>query len=146
MPRDPAKLTKTDKTRIELWTAHDMVFVLDKERGQGTIPRFTACVKPVYTNKIKAYLANMERQGFGRPDDRTRAVAVKLEGQLRYVWRTDVLTKEEYDAAKEKERTSLSALRSKPRGTLDQGGQGSNGDQLALAAPVLDGERDRQDD
>ena len=115
-------LSDIDKQKIDLWTAHDMTFVLSREKGIGTIPQFTPCVKPPYTKKIRGYLDKMEESGFGRSDGRPKAVAVKLEGMLRYVWRTDVLTREEYDVHRKKKLTSLGALRQKPGGTVGEGG------------------------
>jgi hypothetical protein len=108
-------LSEIDKKRISLRTAHDMQFVLSKEKGIGTIPRFTKCVKPAYTRKIRKYLDNMEERGISRPVSNPKAVAVKLLGLLRYVWRTDVLTKEEYDAIRKKERSALGVLRQEPK-------------------------------
>jgi hypothetical protein len=115
------KLSKVDKARIELWTAHDLTFVISKEKGVGTIPRFTPCVKPVYTHKIKDYLFNMEEKGINRPPG-VKAVCVKLEGMLRYLWRTDVLTKQEYEEVRRKERTSaVGVFGSKSKRAVGQG-------------------------
>jgi len=102
--RDAAVQAKIEKARIELWTARDMVFVLDRKRGIQTIPRFTKCGKPPYTKKIKTYLKNFEEKSMTRPDG-VSAVCVKLEGMLRYIWRTDVLTRQEYVKIKEEEKT-----------------------------------------
>lgn len=143
-------LTKTDKTRIELWTARDMQFVITPGVGPdgiGTIPKYTSCAKPVYTGRIKDHVEWVEKGkgNFNRPPG-VKCVCVKLEGVLRYVWRTDVLTKEEYDVARAKERDSLRALRSKPRGTVDKSGQDANGDKPDVAASIPDGERQSSDD
>lgn len=100
------KLSQVDKMRIDLWTAHDMTFVISRKKGIGTIPRFTPCVKIPYTNKIKRHLQQMEERNKALHVSGSKAVCVKLLGMLRYVWRTDVLTKEEYEKVKEKERKS----------------------------------------
>ena len=115
------ELTKADRMEIELWTAEDMLFVIDKKRGIEKIPRHTPCVKPPYTKRIKRYIENMEEKRLHRPEGNPKGVCVKLEGTLRYVWRTQVLTKEEYDAVRSKKRNSLGALRSKSRRPLGEG-------------------------
>jgi len=105
-------LSKVDKQKLDLWTAHEMSFMVD-----GTIriiPRFTPCTKPVYTRKIRDYLDKMEQESHTRPEGNPKGVAIKLKGMIRYVWRTDVLTKEEYDAAREKQRAAIGALGKKP--------------------------------
>jgi hypothetical protein len=99
-------LTEVDKLSIDLWTARDMLFMINKSKGVGFIPRFTECYKPVYNHSIKDYLNNMEAKGFNRPGSNPNAVCVKLEGMLRYVWRTDVLTKDEYDERRKCEKES----------------------------------------
>jgi len=100
------KLTKIDKARIKLWTSRELVFVISKEKGIGTIPRFTECEKVPYDRKIRAYLDSMEsKQDYRRPPGNPKAVCVKLVGRLRYVWRTDVLTEAEYEEVKKKDRS-----------------------------------------
>lgn len=99
-------LSKVDKARIQLWTARDMSFVISRDRGIGTIPRYTKCEKPPYNQKNKKYLYRMEETSFHRPDSNPRAVCVKLGGKLRYIWRTDVFTEEEYEECKREERAS----------------------------------------
>lgn len=109
------KLSKIDLARIDLWTAHDMVFVV-KDRGPHpvTIPRFTACHKPRYTHKLKEQCDRRsvrwrDEPGPTRaPDD--RIVCVVLQGQERFVWRSDVLTEAEYAAAREADRATLAGL------------------------------------
>lgn len=105
---DKPKLSKADKTKIDLWTSHDMTFVV-KSRGRYpvTIPKYTKCAKPVYTLKMLAYMDRMNRQLNAREG---KPVAVMLLDELRYVWRSDVLTQEEYDAAREADRAALVAL------------------------------------
>jgi len=114
-------LSKTDRSKIDLWTAHDMSYVV-KERGRYpvTIPRFTPCHKPPYTHEILRYFERMMKR-WEQPSENSKPVAVFLEGQLRYCWREDVLTKEEYDAAREADRAALVLLLSKPGRAVDQG-------------------------
>ena len=102
------ELSKTDKAKIDLWTSHDMTFVV-KSRGRYpvTIPRYTKCAKPVYTLKMLAYMERMSHQLNARE---VKPVTVMLLNEIRYVWRSDVLTQEEYDAAREADRSSLVAL------------------------------------
>lgn len=95
---------RADGARIELWTARDMDFVIDRSNGIHTIPRFTKCEKPPYTAKIKRQLKNMEEKSLLRPEG-VKAVCVNLKGMMRYVWRTDVLTRAEYTAAKEEDKS-----------------------------------------
>ena len=117
------RLTPTDKLRLDLWTSRDMSFVIDRESGIGVIPRFTKCYKPSYTSRIKRYLTRMEEKTWSRPLSKPKAVCVHLQGQLRYVWRIDVLTEKEYEQAKEAERSSvLRVFGSKSGRTMGQGG------------------------
>jgi formylglycine-generating enzyme required for sulfatase activity len=109
------KLSKVDLARIELWTACDMVFVVkDRGRYPVTIPQFTACHKPRYTRKIKEQCNRYDtkwRDDHGpprAPDD--RVVCVVLQGQERFVWRSDVLTEAEYAEAREADRATLAGL------------------------------------
>jgi hypothetical protein len=84
-----------------------MAFVIDRDKGVEIIPRYTECEKVPYDHKIKRYLQGMEQKGFNRPGSGPAAVCVKLKGMLRYVWRTDVLTEEEYEDHKKHERASV---------------------------------------
>lgn len=117
------KLSKVDRARIDLWTKRDMLFVV-KERGRYpiTIPRFTKCHKPCYNHRHKREIARLEEQ-FRRNDDREndKVVCIVLEGSERFVWRSDVLTEQEYEAVKEQERAAIAALCEEPRGTVGQG-------------------------
>lgn len=107
MRKPPANLSKTDLAKLDLYTAKDMTFVIRKGEDARTIPRFTPCKKPKYTREIKDYLVNMEEKHPFRPKDAPFAVCVELEGMLRYVWRTDVLTQKEYDEARKADKVSL---------------------------------------
>lgn len=84
-----------DDLRIDLWTSRDMIFVV-KGKGQIKIKKHTACYKPPYSESVKKYLKWMEKLGLNRPEGSPKAVGVVLEGQIRYGWRTDFLTKSEY--------------------------------------------------
>jgi len=118
------KLTKVDKARIKLWTSREMAFMISKEKGVGNIPRFTECEKVPYDLKIRAYLDKMEtQQDHRRPPGNPKAVCVKLMGQLRYVWRTDVLTEAEYEEVKKKDRSrAIRVFGQKPKGDVGEGG------------------------
>jgi len=108
-------LTKVDLARIDLWTARDMQFVV-KGRGRYgvTIPRFTKCHKPRYTHKMKQRCLDMSQKWWANLlDDHSeddRVICIVLEGSERFVWRSDVLTQNEYDAAREADRAALAAL------------------------------------
>jgi len=113
-------LSRVDRSRIDLWTRRDMLFVV-KERGRYpvTIPRFTKCHKPCYNHKHKRKISVAEEQ-LRRMDsrDNDRIVCVVLEGIERYVWRSDVLTEQEYGAVREKERAVIAALDKKSGGVV----------------------------
>lgn len=108
------KLTKVDLARIDLWTARDMQFVV-KERGRypTTIQRFTKCHKPRYTHRLKEMCLDRTDKWsrfFDQHEDGDRVICVVLEGQERFLWRSDVLTEAEYEAAREADRASLVSL------------------------------------
>jgi len=118
--RPDLTLTKTDKAKIELRTAHELTFRLDKRRGICTIPAYTKCYKPRYDRKIKAYLVRMEAVSSYRPPENPPAVCVFLEGMLRYVWRTDVLTEKEYDVIRKEKRDALGVFCKKRKGSVGE--------------------------
>lgn len=97
-----------------------MTFNISSQKGIDVIPRYTPCEKPVYTLEIKKYLERMEAYNPYRPIGSPRAVCVKLAGQLRYVWRTDVLTKAEYEERTYGDKSKLARVfRSKQEGPVD---------------------------
>ena len=99
-----------------------MTFFISKKKGIGTIPRYTKCEKLPYTKKIIQYLMKMEGNGINRSEKKTKAVCVFLEGRQRYVWRTDVLTKKEYDEIREEEKRKFSRVfGKKPKRVMGQG-------------------------
>jgi hypothetical protein len=114
-----SELTKSDLAEIELWTSKDMTFRING--SMQVIPAGTKCVKPKYTKKIKGYLGRMDVTGFGRPESMKKtpvAVCVKLRGQLRYVWRTDVLTEKESDEYKKENSHKLGVFAEKLKGAV----------------------------
>ena len=115
-------LSSVDKARIDLWTSMDLIFANSVNHQLKTFPRFTSCVKPSYTKRVKGYLEWMEDRGLYRPPSNPKAVCIKLGGQLRYVWRTDVLTEKEYEDAKRKDREStVGVFGSKSKRSVGEG-------------------------
>ncbi len=112
-------LTKVELSVIDLWTSRDLLFVV-KGKGITTIHKYTKCRKPRYDTKIRRYLDRMEDSRDDLPS--AKAVCVDLAGQLRYVWRTDVLTESEYDVERKKGVSGLSrAFAAKRKGAVDEG-------------------------
>ncbi len=111
---DPVELTDKDKMKLDMWTARDLTFHINKRRGTGAIPRFTSCKKPKYTLKIKRYLMRMEERDSEHAAG-DFAVCVDLIGQFRYVWRSDLLVQQEYDEIRKEERSALGLLGKKSK-------------------------------
>lgn len=84
--------------------------------GKGefiVIPRYTACHKPSYTQKMRAELdgiASRQAHSLGPGDF---WVFVDLSGLRRTIRRSHLYTKAQYDDAREKDRAALGTLRAK---------------------------------
>jgi hypothetical protein len=114
-------LTKVDRTPLELWTACPMTF----HAGKGefiVIPKFTPCRKPAYTQKMRDELDHKSRMQLR--DEKDFWVFVDLEGLLRTIKRSALLTQKEYDAEREQGRAALAMLRAKSKRTVAEGGAG----------------------
>lgn len=125
-------LSKTDRTAIELWTACPMTFHV----GRGvfiTVPRFTPCKKPVYTQKMRDDLDAMMRSDPLKEGDVW--IYVDLEGKRRTIRRSHVLTQREYDDVRSKDRAAMELLRAKSRRPVGQGGAVDGGGDALVAAP-----------
>ncbi len=106
-----SEASETDSLKIDLWTSRSMDFVV---KGRIiTIPPYTECHKPPYTRLMKRKMVAMEHRGFYRPSSEVKAVCVVLKGQQRYVWRTDVLTRSQYDKIRKSEKESIVRMFSK---------------------------------
>lgn len=103
-------------SRLRLWTSRDMTYnnpIATKKRSKGfyVIKKHTECCKATYTSEVKARLRKMENEVNRRAGD--RPVAVLLDGLVRYMWRSDVLTEEEYAEVRKVARDKLKLLRKK---------------------------------
>jgi len=100
------------KAKFPLWTAVPLTFRDPVKRDFKTYPKYTKCEKVVYTSMIEGYLDSFE----DRHADACRggrAVAIKLDGRVRYLWRYEVLTEAEYNEVQKKQRSKLDLLRKK---------------------------------
>lgn len=110
------------KARFEVWLASDMDFNEPPGHNIVTFKKFTKAEKIPYTADHMIVMNRMEDmpmsmyQRYG-----TRSVTIKMAGFPRYVWRTDVLTKKEYEVAKAKQKEAFGRLRGKSNGDVDQG-------------------------
>lgn len=112
-------LTELEREEIELWTAHELLFI-EKKKLKKFLP-YTSCMKIKYDNRIKRYLENMEQK---HPEKGT-GVAIKLDGKVRYVWRSDLLTEKEFDEIRKKNHSRFGILSKKSKRSVGKGGEGS---------------------
>ncbi|MBN2258105.1 MAG: hypothetical protein JW704_09800 [Anaerolineaceae bacterium] len=87
-----------------------------------TYGRFTPAKKVKYTKGILRYLDEMEEKVIEWNENMGRAVAIQLDGMVRYVWRGDLLSKKEYDEVQKKTRAGIGMLRQKRGGDVGQSG------------------------
>jgi len=122
MPELPPRDPRTIKSEFDVWTSSEMIFNNPPPKGKGgqnlkTYPRFTKAKKVKYNKERLWYLDNMEKRGDLKG---SRAVAIELDGIVRYVWREDVYTEEEFKDAQKGHKAGLRMLRSKPKGDVDK--------------------------
>lgn len=108
-------LTEVDKAEIDLWTSKDLWFV-DNGCLKKILP-YTECQKIKYNSKIKQYLEVMEEKNTSSGT----AVAVKLDGKVRYVWRSDLLNRKQFDEIRKKQRSRLRVFSKKSKGAMGEG-------------------------
>jgi len=112
---------------FDVYLSRDLRFNDPEKREIGTYSEHTRARKVRYTSEMLRKLDRMEdRRMFTDPQDPSvRAVAIHLDGRLRYVWRTDLLTEKEFDGVqREQKETALRVLRKKSRGSV---GESDNG-------------------
>lgn len=116
-PRDPRVVDAV----FDVWTNRQMIFNNPSKRGGQNLKTYqplTKAKKVKYTGVILKYLDSMEKKsdmGF----ERGRAVAIELDGIVRYVWRDDLYTKAELDESQRSKKAGLRALCSKSKGDVD---------------------------
>ena len=120
-PIDP----RTIKSEFDVWTSKEMIFNNPSPKGSGgqnlkTYPRFTKAKKVKYDKVRMRYLNDMEKRGNLAGVVCGRAVAIEMDGIVRYVWREDVYTEDEFKEAQKTHKAGLRMLRSKPKGNVDQ--------------------------
>jgi hypothetical protein len=102
--------------------------------GKGefiVIPKFTPCRKPAYTQKMRDDLDRMSRMQLR--DEKDFWVLVNLDGLLRTIKRSALLTQKEYDAEREQDRAALAMLFAKSKRFMVKGGEG-RGDGVSVVA------------
>lgn len=109
------------RATFPVWLSRDMAFNDPQEKVVKKYHKFTKAEKVKYTKKIEQYLSEMEDKPklFGDTDS-GRAVAIKLDGRVRYVWRADVLTEAEYNEVKKRHRVGVDMLRQKLNRPVDK--------------------------
>lgn len=109
--RIPDRDHRTIKAEFDVWLAREMLFNHPPRQDVRKYPKFYKAKKVKYTKQILRYLDRMEAKEF--EDHRCRAVAIYLDGMVRYVWRSDLLSQKEYDDVQKKQRHGLGILRQK---------------------------------
>ena len=107
----PARDSRIEKAEFEVWLAREMCFNNPPGLNIRTYGRYTKAKKVKYTPKMMRYLDNMERTDVRNVG--CNAVVIELGGKLRYVWRSDLFTRKEYDEIQKEQRSRLGALRKK---------------------------------
>jgi hypothetical protein len=95
---------------FEVRLARDMLFNNPPGQNFKTYSIYTKADKVKYNGKIQQYLYDMERKENHYTSSMGRAVAIKLDGLTRFVWRSDLLSKDEYDAVKREHNEKLRDL------------------------------------
>jgi hypothetical protein len=112
--RIPYRDSRTIQAEFDVWLSRELIFNRPPGYNIKKYPKFYKAKKIKYTGSVLKYLDRMENKGLG---DRGRAVAIFLDGMIRYVWRSDVLSRKEYD---EIQRNGMGVLRSKLRRDVDK--------------------------
>lgn len=98
------------KASFDVWLSRSMLFNNPPGRNIKRYRQYTKAEKVKYTKKIEMYLDKMESDWFKREHENRTAVAIKLDGIIRYVWREDLLSEKQYDEIKEKHQAGLRIL------------------------------------
>lgn len=85
---------------FEVRLARDMLFNNPPGQNFKKYAIYSKAEKIKYSGKIQQYLYDMERDEVHYSSSMGRAVAINLDGLTRFVWRSDLLSKDEYDAIK----------------------------------------------
>lgn len=99
-----ADLGKIDERVIRaefpVWLARDLLFNNPPGQNHKRYEMHTMAKKVKYTNKMLDYLYKMEASSHFYDPKFGRAVAIELDGMIRFVWRADLLTEEAYENVK----------------------------------------------
>ena len=97
--------------RFDVYLARDICFNNPPGRNIKRYRKFTKAQKVPYRGEVLDRLNALE-DGFHSKyvESGIRAVAIKLDNKIRYVWRCDVLTEAEFQIER---KSSVSALRKK---------------------------------
>ena len=133
--RDP----RTIKAKFDVWLARDMLFRDPKSKQVKRFEKHTKAFKIRYDTRILRYLDRMENHYGEDSAEMGRAVAINLDGMIRYVWRKDVLTEAEYNEARKRQRSKFGAFRKKLRGDVGEDGPEGRGDRAVVADSDEDG-------
>jgi hypothetical protein len=90
---------------FEVRLARDMLFNNPPGQHYKKYSIYTKASKVKYNGKIQQYLYDMEQNENHYASKIGRAVAIKLDGLTRFVWRSDLLSEDEYNAIN-RERTA----------------------------------------
>lgn len=93
------------ESEFNVWLARDMYFNDEPGNNIYKYRKYTKAKKIKYTKLILKYLDKMEMQL--ENNDNGRSVAIEMGGKIRYVWRIDLLSEKEYNAAKEEQRITI---------------------------------------
>ena len=120
----PPRDQKVIDAVFDVWLSRDMQF--NNSGGIKRYPRNTKAQKVKYTKKILRYLDNMEANAESSSncitvEESGRAVSIKLDGKVRYVWRADVLTEREWHEKRASQKEKLEMLRKESRGPMGEG-------------------------
>lgn len=112
--RIPDRDSRTIKAEFDVWLSRELIFNQPPRYNIKKYPKFYKAKKIKYTSNILKYLDRMESKNF---NGRYRAVAIYLDGMVRYVWRNDLLSRKEYD---EIQKEGIGILHSKFRRDVDK--------------------------
>lgn len=106
------------KASFDVWLSRSMIFNNPPGMNLKTYKKYTKTKKVKYTRKIEMYLDKMENNWFKCEHENRTAVAIKLDGIIRYVWREDLLSEKEYDEIRKKHQDGLRILCKNTRGNV----------------------------
>lgn len=109
--RPQARDSRIVKAEFDVWLAREMSFNNPPGFNIRRYRKYARGKKVKYTPSMLSYLDRMEQSD--HTGKACRAVAIELGGKIRYVWRSDLLTRKEYDKVQEKQRSGLGMLRKK---------------------------------